>query len=834
MRLILLLLSLLTLSACLGADAYEVLSPVETGQLVEMLRAAELDSLDLNFEKDWDLSTKYKLDWQLRQLQNPWQALRDLRDLREICVLADTIPEATPRLLTQLAGIAFNLDPELQVGHYAFFKSNFDRQFRQRIRKPEDIFDWLEDNLADLDKEFDLAISTFSRLDVEQLTAFWMWQFIESEDVDKYESYYKHQGLPAYSGLDQKEVRERLGGIKFDQLLETGIRFVALADAVVDNASRLKYKNKRPLVRKTDLGLMIIGTEGDDKYDSLSLPNKPVCFLLEPGGNDVYETDLRTDLRTTFYILADLAGDDLYRSTNPAGMFCSTFGYGYSADLEGNDLYQTDDFAFCSFMGINLHQDFAGDDIYRSGLFSQGAAMFGVAALLDQAGNDSYSASVTAQGLGGTHGVGALLDQSGSDTYTLGGKYFHEPLMPLDFITLGQGMGLGLRPDLAGGLGLLYDGNGNDRYLGGVYAQGSGYWYATGALIDEAGNDVYNTVYYPQGSGIHLACGFLFDAEGDDAYYSRNGPGQGAGHDWALGMFIDGAGNDAYSIPGGNGLALTNSVAVFVDKSGDDRYERKEVQNYGSANLVRSTGGIGLFLDAGGKDMYPDSLAANDKTWQSGTYGIGRDIDLNKITKSAIEELADMAAMPDSTASIEDIFDAASEWEVGSAVQRVRRAREILLSRTSEAIPYILKHKMSTDDGLEYRVLEALAKKSAEFVAQLFPLIEGADSLAAKNSMALISGVGDSLLVSYVERLLRAGKYQTACLSVLSGVHTARSVELLRDYINHPSERYRYITARSLMQIKHPSARPTLLLMQPDRSSSCRHYFRNLPPEVQP
>jgi hypothetical protein len=106
--------------------------------------------------------------------------------------------------------------------------------------------------------------------------------------------------------------------------------------------------------------------------------------------------------------------------------------------------------------------------------------------------------------------------------------------MPNDYRTMGQGMGFGMRPDYAGGLGLLYDKSGNDKYIGGVYAQGVGYWYATGILIDESGNDVYNAIYYPQGSGIHLASGILYDGAGDDTYYSRNGPGQGAGHDWAL------------------------------------------------------------------------------------------------------------------------------------------------------------------------------------------------------------------------------------------------------------------------------------------------------------
>jgi hypothetical protein len=514
-------------------------------------------------------------------------------------------------------------------------------------------------------------------------------------------------------------------------------------------------------------------------------------------------------------------------------MFCSAFGLGYSMDLAGDDLYQTDDYGFASFLGVNIHEDLEGDDVYRSGLFSQGAAMFGLGLLSDRAGNDQYQASTCAQGFGSTRGCGALLDQAGADNYALGGKYFHAPLMPLDYRTLGQGMGFGLRPDLAGGLGLLYDRKGNDRYLGGVYAQGVGYWYASGVLVDEAGNDVYNAVYYPQGSGIHLANGFLYDGGGDDAYYSRNGPGQGSAHDWGLGIMIDASGNDAYSIHGGNGMALSNSVAVFVDESGDDRYERNDGQNYGSGAFSRSTGSIGLFLDAGGKDSYPDSLKHDDTTWQKGSYGIGRDLSLNLVEKTQIEELAEAAPLPDSTASMEEIFAAASEWEVGSAVQRVRRAREIMLSREGEAVDYVLKNKLDSTDGLEYRALEALASKSQDFVRRLFPLITQEDSLAAKNAIFLISGVGDSLLVDALAPLLAAKTYEGSCLSALGGIDSPRSVELIKGYIFHPSERFRYIAARSLLRIKHPSAREALGLMKDDRSFLVQALLRNLPPEGQ-
>ncbi|MDZ4121155.1 MAG: HEAT repeat domain-containing protein, partial [Candidatus Cloacimonadaceae bacterium] len=506
-----------------------------------------------------------------------------------------------------------------------------------------------------------------------------------------------------------------------------------------------------------------------------------------------------------------------------------------SFDADGRDLYQTDDFAFCAFMGINIHVDASGDDVYRSGLFSQGAAMFGLGMLLDAKGSDSYSATSFAQGLGGTMAVGALIDHAGDDVYYIGGKYYHKPLMPNDYRSMGQGMGFGFRPDFAGGLGLLYDHSGNDKYIGGVYAQGVAYWYAGGILIDESGNDVYNAIYYPQGSGIHLAYGILFDGEGDDNYYTRNGPGQGAGHDWSLGILIDKSGNDAYSIPGGNGLGLSNSVGIFVDSSGDDRYERKDSSSLGFANMARGTGGIGLFLDAGGKDSYPDTLYTNNHTWQRGTYGIGRDKELNILEKTKIEALAEeVSADIDSLAVISEIFSIASEWEVGSSIQRVRKARSIMLARDEEATEYILQTKIATKSGLEYRALEELVKNSTFFKAGLFRTLSSEDSLAVKNSMALISATGDSLLLDFLADLLNAKKYVPAALGTLGNITTQRSIELLAGYMNHASERYRYITARSLSALKMPEAYELLRLYEDDPSFLVRTLIKNTkPPQTQ-
>jgi hypothetical protein len=505
-------------------------------------------------------------------------------------------------------------------------------------------------------------------------------------------------------------------------------------------------------------------------------------------------------------------------------------GCGTVIDYEGDDIYQYGDFAMSALLGYQVLIDRAGNDIYSTGLFSQAAAMFGISVLQDFEGNDTYTATEFAQGLGGPKGFGLLLDGKGNDVYYCGGKYLHAPLAPFDYRSMAQGFGFGFRPDMAGGIGILYDGEGNDRYSGGVYAQGVAYWYAIGALFDEKGNDYYDAVYYPQGSGIHLANGALVDMEGEDHYYSKHGPGQGNGHDWSVGVFIDKKGNDHYSVEGGNGLGLTNSVGIFVDSEGNDKYEHRNPSNYGFANSARETGGIGLFLDAGGKDVYPDTLQAENKTWLNGTYGIGRDIDLNKPEQTKLDELAEQSiADVDSLASIETLFAIASEWEVGSAAKRVKLARGYLLNREAEAVPYAIENKMATKSGLEYRTLSELATKTETMKTALYAVLHDADSLKVKNAIGLFAEIGDSTAVDSISVFLEQGRYVPAVLSSLGYLKSSRALEMVRPWLSHPTEKYRYIAARSLKAMKTKESLAELRKMANDSSFLIKAMVRQLP-----
>jgi hypothetical protein len=104
---------------------------------------------------------------------------------------------------------------------------------------------------------------------------------------------------------------------------------------------------------------------------------------------------------------------------------------------------------------------------------------------------------------------------------------------------------------------------------------------------------------------------------------------QGAGHDFTLGMLIEESGNDIYNAPnlslgGGN----ANGFGIFWDKSGDDVYYVTAATTLGRSN-VASRGSLrdhiiclGLFLDTGGNDTYPEEydFAGNSRLWtQPGT-----------------------------------------------------------------------------------------------------------------------------------------------------------------------------------------------------------------------
>ncbi|MBX7132376.1 MAG: hypothetical protein K1X67_06835 [Fimbriimonadaceae bacterium] len=365
--------------------------------------------------------------------------------------------------------------------------------------------------------------------------------------------------------------------------------------------------------------LLLIDTGGDDTY--LNVPsnqttNNWASIVVDSAGNDRYLSDpglMGTSIdkfvgRTKkgkfgpgsacFGVTAlfDLAGDDLYRSHRP-GIGSATMGVAVVYDREGTDTY----------------------DVYADSL---GYGKFGIGVVEDGKGKDSYSGFSQVQGCGQTGGFGMLIDREGADTYLANDTVldFASPQSKDHNANMSQGCGNGRRADyldghsLSGGIGVLYDTDGDDTYTCGVFGQGVGYWEGVGMLWDTAGNDRYIGQWYVQGASAHFAIGYLEDEAGNDEYNAPMNMAMGAGHDFGFGMLIERAGNDKYRAPNLSlGAGNANGIGFLLDRLGDDSYDSSGLTLGKGAEAPKGTLReralcLGLFMDLAGTDTFPPSI----------------------------------------------------------------------------------------------------------------------------------------------------------------------------------------------------------------------------------
>jgi len=432
--------------------------------------------------------------------------------------------------------------------------------------------------------------------------------------------------------------------------------------------------SNEPLVAKdisiaTPAGKIVIGYKEGETF------LKPHTVFIELGANTVYQgLDVNEKpMETPVTTLIDLGGDDIYQGHSAYACYSSSI----LIDLKGNDKYIAEDESMgCAYFGFALLADFAGNDIYeQTGLHSQGVGLAGVGLIVDYEGDDDYKAGAHSQGLGLTNGVGMMVDFKGNDSYwvnqdepkSMSGAWGRS-------VSLSQGCGFGRRADfgdghsLAGGIGGIIDGSGDDNYYAGIFSQGSGYWYGFGFLEDLSGNDTYRALAYSQGSGVHISVGSLVDLQGNDKYNSLDETEGlpdykrlGSNRDMSIGTFYDGSGNDQYVVgPLCAGFSDIAGVGLFWDRLGDDKYTihllrpGSKTPSMGAALLYGNADKnnepkesyltTGIFLDTDGDDIYDGTQyidqkedegklkAANNHDWYhdmwTGNIGFGIDRNL--------------------------------------------------------------------------------------------------------------------------------------------------------------------------------------------------------------
>ena len=357
--------------------------------------------------------------------------------------------------------------------------------------------------------------------------------------------------------------------------------------------------------RATAAGYVVIGGSGPNRYTMDGL-----VAVIDTGGDDVY---LWGDgAPPPVQVIIDAAGNDRYAASF-SGAGAAWFGVNVIIDRGGNDSYRSV-FGGCGagIFGFALLLDAGGDDRYQCDAWSEGAGLYGGGALIDSGGNDSYLAQILSQGVGGPRGMGVLLDTVGDDLYRANGLVASAYGTSGVFLGLSQGVGYGLRPHDHGGVGVLYDGGGDDRYEGGEFSQGGGYFWGAGLLFDESGNDLYYGNRYAQAFAAHQAMGLLFDGGGDDHYWSMTAAAQGAAWDQSLALLYDRRGNDDYRAGTlSQGAAAEQSRALLFDAAGDDVYWAATTNAQGAAGVNGyhfavddPIASMGALFDGGGHDRY--------------------------------------------------------------------------------------------------------------------------------------------------------------------------------------------------------------------------------------
>ena len=382
-------------------------------------------------------------------------------------------------------------------------------------------------------------------------------------------------------------------------------------------------------------GWRVVGGTGDNTYD-MTL----IAEVFDLGGDDTY---FANDYVVGNRKVVDLGGNDIYTGTDTQGPAAGLFGTWIIDDRSGDDQYGKVGGTFstgAACFGVGMIIDREGDDSYRGTQWSIGAGVYGAGIIMDLGeGDDEYLGEFLSIGVGGPRGFGFVFDERGDELYKADGPKPSVYDTPDVFCAFSQGMGFGYRKYAAGGIGILCDVEGDDKYQAGEFSQGGAYYHGVGILRDFSGDDNFRGNRYAQGFGVHQAFGVLIDDAGDDTYWGMTAADQGSAWDIAAGCLLDKSGNDSYTAQGmTQGSAAMQGIAYLLDLDGVDSYNgTSPAQGESGSNTYHfeSSGAFSfsMLLDQGGDvDSYSlprknNSTEITQPNPEPAGYGFGLFID---------------------------------------------------------------------------------------------------------------------------------------------------------------------------------------------------------------
>jgi len=355
-----------------------------------------------------------------------------------------------------------------------------------------------------------------------------------------------------------------------------------------------------------------------------------------------------------------------------------------TVDLGGNDVY-VNSAGSAPLGGVGVVVDAGGDDLYaapatyRAG---QGIAVTGLGMLVDAGGSDTYRVEQTggavAQGYGLLGGVGILFDTTGNDRYTATAS-------STGTVANVQAQGGGV----LGGVGALVDGGGDDTYVATATALP-----VDGEIVDEEGNRTLVRQYgtagaNAQGFGALGGGGLLADAGGKDSLettgtiapsppegrpaigeltgFSAFGGGQGTGLIGGTGFLLTGLGSTTYSM---------NAVAGPVPAS----IQPVTANNF--AQSAASVGGAAVLSDLGGDDTYRVQTSAQSSVSMTAVDGCA--CVAGPVSETGLVQVQAQAQALDGSVALMEDAGGADRYEAVTTNLATARVRD---QRTAAASP---------------------------------------------------------------------------------------------------------------------------------------------------
>ena len=299
---------------------------------------------------------------------------------------------------------------------------------------------------------------------------------------------------------------------------------------VIDLEGSDVYRGSKPGIQGSAvLGIsMLLDRKGNDVYEAQDVAQGSclggVGILIDYAGDDSYRGVRRVQGQAVagVGILLDRAGDDRYRAALWAQGMGGPLGFGLLDDLDGKDYY------YGGGRYVNSYRDDPENPTPGYEGWSQGVggglravSNGGIGVILDGGGDDVYEFDYLSHGGGYWLGVGFARDFGGNDR-RLGATlkaYDGGPRTERLYQRFGTGFGCHYA------LGFCFDDQGDDLYKGTIMGLGFAWDCSVGALCDFGGNDRYeSTGTTTQGTGAQASLGILYDCNGDDVYV---GYGQG-------------------------------------------------------------------------------------------------------------------------------------------------------------------------------------------------------------------------------------------------------------------------------------------------------------------